>query len=116
MVHFFFQEVELLLETGHHLGSKAGRRVHYHVRHGLGHERQDELRAWAFSACQVLPGGQAAFIVIRFLEDFLQAFADAVRFIPDDDALFSIIQEGVFFIILDRQGNGQDPGFLPLFL
>ena len=96
MVHFFFQEVELLLETGHHLGGKAGRRVYHHIRHGLGHERQDELRPRALGCDQIFPGRQAALIVVGLLEDLLQAFSDAVR--------------------LDSQGNGQDAGLFPLVL
>ena len=72
MVHFFFQEVELLLETGHHLGGKAGRRVYHHIRHGLGHERQDELRPRALGCDQIFPGRQAALIVVGLLEDLLQ--------------------------------------------
>lgn len=116
MVHFFFQEVELLLETGHHLGGKAGRRVYHHIRHGLGHERQDELRPRALGCDQIFPGRQAALIVVGLLEDLLQAFADAVRFIPDDDALSGIVQERIFLVILDSQGNGQDAGLFPLVL
>ena len=101
MVHFVFEEVELLLEAGHHLGGEAGRRIHHHIRHGLGHERQDELRPRALSRDQIFPGRQAALIVVGLLENLLQAFADAVRFIPDDDALSGIVQERICLVILD---------------
>lgn len=109
MADFFFEEVELLLEAGHHLGSKAEGLVNEHIGHGLGHKGQDDLRNFSFRRDHVFPRCQDAFVIVRFFENLFKAVTDPIRFIPDDGPFFDVIEEGILLIVRRRQGHGQNP-------
>ena len=92
VAQLILQQGKLLLKACHHLCGEARRRVSRHVRHGLGHKGQHDLTSRPFCRHSLLPGTEAAFIIVGLLQKLFQAFPYPVGLVPDYDAVADVIE------------------------